>query len=319
MLGTRKSPPQLLARGDIPQPADALYDLVKLPDDEWQQCGDDLVLPEEIPRSLLRYGLYRLHHRRKDRIHGLLMAIGPPGTGKSDAVRGMASTLMHTLATTGNGLAIRVKSLFSEELGRSAKQVDKLLDAVRLSARKCPTFLIFDDAEGLFLDRRHMLAAKELGDVLRVATTLLSGLDTFKYEPNVIMFATLNIEGAVDDAILSRADHIIHFALPTLEARLTILRNMLTDTAGEEVVEQLAGATEGWSGRDLKKLPLTSFIRGTVLTPDEMTAEDYLRAVGLGPRRSEVSYPIPAIEKENICTSLSPNRFLAAALPRSHK
>src|SRR4051812_38114868 len=110
-----------LSRADIPQPADTMYDLVKLPDDEWQQRGDALVLPEETTGSLFRYGLYRLHHRRGDRIHGLMMVTGPPGTGKSDAVRGIASTLMRTLTCEGNGLSIRIKSLYHEELGRSAK------------------------------------------------------------------------------------------------------------------------------------------------------------------------------------------------------
>ena len=314
----QQSLPRSLSRADT-QPGEALYDLRKLPDDDWQQRGEDLVLPEEDQQSLFRYGMYRLHYRRGDRIHGLMMVIGPPGTGKSDAVRGIASTLMRTLSREGNGLLIRVSALFNEELGRSAKQVDKLLEDIRLSAQKCPTFLILDDAESLFLDRRHILETKVPGDVITVATTLFAGLDRFKFQPNVIMFATLNIEGAVDAAILSRADYILPFTLPTHEARLAILGTMLTGTAGEQVLEQLADATQGWSGRDLKKLPLKAFLRGTAETPDELTPDDYLRAVGLPTGRQEVSAPIQETAKEDICVSLSPNRFLAAALPQSLK
>jgi SpoVK/Ycf46/Vps4 family AAA+-type ATPase len=307
-----------LSRADTP-PREALYDLVPLPNDEWQQRIEDLVLPEDILRPLLRYCLYLFRYRREDRLNRLLMLIGPPGTGKSDAVRGIASTIMRALSLTGNALNIRVSALFNEELGRSAKQVDKLLEDIRLSARKFQTCVLLDDAECLFLDRRHMMQAKELGDVMRVTTTLLAGLDSFRFQPNVIMFATLNIEGAVDEAILSRADHILTFALPTREARLAILGKLLSGTPGEQVLADLAEATEGWSGRDLTKIPLKAFLFGTAGTPDEMTPDDYLRAVGALPKNSAVDEMLHETEKEDICTSSSLNRFLADALPRSHK
>jgi AAA+ superfamily predicted ATPase len=301
------------------QVREALYDLVPLPYDKWDLLGDALVLPEDIPRCLFRYGLYLLHYRREDRLNRLMLVIGPPGTGKSDTVRGIASTITRSLSIAGNGLDIRVSALFHEELGRSAKQVDKLLDDIRLSARKCVTFVLLDDAESLFMDRRHTLETKVPGDVITVATTLFKGLDSFKFEPNVIMFATLNIEGAVDEAILSRADHIIPFGLPTHEARFQILRKLLTGTPGELVLEKLSEATEGWSGRDLKKIPLKAFLFGTAETPDELTADDYLRAVGLNSTSIELVDPIHEIAKEDICTSLSPSRSLAATLPRSNK
>jgi SpoVK/Ycf46/Vps4 family AAA+-type ATPase len=319
MLGTRKSPPQPLALGNIPHPGEALYDLRKLPDEDWQQRGDDLVLPEDIPQTLLRYCLFLLRYRRADRLNRLMLLIGPPGTGKSDAIRGIASTITRSLSITGNALDIRVSALYSEDLGRSPKQVDKLLDDIRLSARKFATFVLLDDAESLFMDRRHTLETKVPGDVITVATTLFKGLDSFKFEPNVIMFATLNIQGAVDEALLSRADHILPFSLPTQEARLAILRKLLTGTIGEMVLEKLAQATTGWSGRDLKKIPMKAFLLGTAETPDEMTADDYLRAVGLHSASEEVDKVLHETVKESLCTSLSPNRFLAAALPLSHK
>jgi SpoVK/Ycf46/Vps4 family AAA+-type ATPase len=307
-----------LSRADTP-PGEALYELVKLPDDEWQQRGEDLVLSEDIPRCLLRYCLYLLRYRRENRLNRLMMLTGPPGTGKSDAIRGIASTITRTLSITGNALNIRVSALYNEELGRSAKQVDKLLEDIRLSARKSVTFVLLDDAEALFLDRRHIMETKEPGDVIRVATSLFAGLDSFRYQPNVIMFATLNIQGAVDEAIISRADHILTFALPTLAARAAILGKLLTGTPGEQVLEKLAEATGGWSGRDLTKIPLRAFLLGTAATPDEMTTDDYLRAVGVLPKSIEVDEMLHETEKEDVCASLSPNRFLAAALPQAHK
>jgi AAA+ superfamily predicted ATPase len=308
-----------LFRSDFQQPREALYELVPLPYDEWQQRGDDLVLPEDIPRSLLRYCLYLLRYRREHRLNRLLILTGPPGTGKSDTVRGIASTITRDLSITANALLIRVSALYKEELGGSPKQAEKLFEDIRISAQKSVTFVLLDDAESLFMDRRHILQTKVPGDVITVATTLLAGLDRFRFQPNVIMFATLNIEGAVDEAILSRADHIIPFGLPTHEARFQILRNLLTGTAAEQVLADLADSTMGWSCRALTKIPLKAFLFGTAQTPDELTADDYLRAVGLSTGSSDVIDPIHETAKEDICVSLSPSRFLAATLPRKYK
>jgi hypothetical protein len=86
--------PRPFFRADT-QPRESLYDLVPLPDKEWQQRGEALVLPEVITRCLLRYCLYLFHYRREHRLNRLLMLIGPPGTGKSDAVRGIAGKPRH--------------------------------------------------------------------------------------------------------------------------------------------------------------------------------------------------------------------------------
>jgi AAA+ superfamily predicted ATPase len=319
MSVTDNTHPRSPSRGYIPPPEEVLYELVKLPDDEWQLRGDALVLPPDVNQLLLRYCLYLLRYRREHRLNRLLMLTGPPGTGKSDAVRGIASTITRTLSITGNALNIRVSALYNEELGRSAKQVDKLLEDIRISAQKSVTFVLLDDAESLFMDRRHILQTKVPGDVITVATTLLAGLDRFRFQPNVIMFATLNIERAVDEAILSRADHIVPFGLPTQEARIQILRNMLTGTPGEQVLEKLAEATGGWSGRDLTKIPLKAFLLGTAATPDEMTEQDYLRAVGHIPESDVVDEVIREAQKEDICTRPSPNGFPVADSAQKNK
>jgi pachytene checkpoint protein 2 len=309
--------PRPLSQSDIPQTEEAMYELVKLPNDEWQQRGDALVLPLETKRCLLRYPLYRLHYRRGHRIHGLLMVTGPPGTGKSDSVRWAACKVMQTLSTTGNGLVIRVPALFDEHLGKSARLVAELLDHIQLSARRGPTCVLLDDAEALFMSRRQIIATQEPTDVIRVATTLFAGLDRLKCEPNVIMYATLNIQGAIDEAIESRCDYILTFALPTYDARYAILGNILKGTAGERVLGALAEATEGLSGRDLNKIPLMAFVMGTAPTPDDLTEHDYLRAVGL--TGYVVDEVISEMQEEDVCTRPSSNGFPVADSPRKHK
>src|SRR5438105_3070295 len=103
MQETHKPLSRPLTRGDTPQPREEKYDIVKLPDQQWWEAGNDLVLAPDIKPSLIRYGQYRLEHGRTDGISGLLIVNGLPGTGKSDSVRWAASELMRMQSLTGNG------------------------------------------------------------------------------------------------------------------------------------------------------------------------------------------------------------------------
>ena len=327
MPNTHKSLPQPLLRDESPQPREEKYDIVRLPDQRWWERGNDLVLAPDIKPSLIRYGQYRLE--RTDGTSGLLIANGPPGTGKSDAVRWAASELMRRLSLTGNGLVIHVPALFDHHLGNSAKRVAGLLEDIKLSARRFPTCVILDDAEALFLSRRQSIASNDPTDIVRVATTLFQGLDDLRFEP-VILYATLNIQGVIDEAIESRCDYILTFGLPTYEARLSILQTKVKGSAGERVLHELAAATEGWSGRDLNKINLKAFLKGTAATREELTEEDYLRAVGLIPGteltqalqeavKEEVNHELKEEEPWTNSGKSSTNGFQAEALPRKRR
>lgn len=311
-----------LARDDTPQSGEDKYELVKLPDQRWWERGNDLVLEPDNKRDLIRYGQYRLNWGATDGTSGLLIANGPPGTGKSVSVRWAASALMRMHSLTGNGLVIHVPALFDQHLGNSARRVAALLEDIKLSARRFPTFVLLDDAEALFLSRQQSIASNDPTDVVRVATTLFQGLDALRFEP-VILYATLNIQGLIDEAIESRCDYILTFGLPTYEARLAILQTKVKGSAGERVLNELATATEGWSGRDLNKITLKAFLKGTATTREELTEEDYLRAVSLTPG-SEFTQALQEsmnteVKEEEPCKRLSTKKFQAGASPRKRR
>jgi len=299
------------------------YQLIRLPDDHWRKLGKDLVLPPRVKRLLLRYGIYRLRYGSKGRTYGLMTLKGPPGTGKSDTVRWAGDAVVRMLRTQGNGLVINAQALFDEHLGKSPKLVAEILEDIQLSARRGPTVVIWDDAESLFVSRRQSLDSHDPTDCVRVTTTLLHGLDRLRYEANVLQFATLNIEGVVDEAIVSRCDLVLPFELPTYDERLAILQRLLKGLAGESVLPILTDATEDKSGRELGKIEMLAFLAGTADTPEKLTAEDFLSAVGLTLDSvvgiDEPITPEKVKEEEEPCMNSSNNGYPVVAIPRKSR
>lgn len=284
-----------------------LYDLVKLPDDTWRQQGKALHLPPHVRRYLLRFGMYRVLYGISDEIIGLMMLNGPPGTGKSVMVRWAADTLSRALRTTGNALVINAAGLMDEHLGRSQKNAAELIDNIAYSASKKLTVVIIDDAESLFMSRKQSTQSNDPTDVVKVTTTILKGLDRLRFNPNVVQYATLNMEGLVDEAILSRCDVTLSFELPNLADRTAILTRKVKGLAGERVLDELAAATEGKSGRDLNKINLLAYLEGTEKDRKHLTEANYLSAFGLTPNLE--------ILEDEPCVTSSLNGSLAATVP----
>jgi len=207
------------------------------------------------------------------------------------------------------GQSLNVSGLMDEHLGRSQKNVEELFDTIAFSARKKPSFIFLDDAEAYFMKRQQSVKSNDLTDVVKATIALFRGMDDLRFNPNVVQYATLNIEGLVDEAIQSRCNISIPFELPDLKARTAILARKVKGLAGERVLKVLATATEGKSGRDLNKINLLAYLEGTGETLEDLTEEDYLRAVCLSPDFEFV--------KDESCVNFLPNPFQATSLPMS--
>jgi AAA+ superfamily predicted ATPase len=254
------------------------YDLVELPNDNWQRQGEALHLDPYIRHILLRFGGFQLRYKRTEGTHGIIILNGPPGVGKSDTIRWGADALVRKFATRGNALVINVAGLMDEHLGRSQKNVAELIDTIAFSADKYLTLVLLDDAEAYFMSRKQSIDSNDPTDVAKATTEFMHGMDRLRFNPNVVQYATLNIEDLVDEAIHDRCDVVISFELPNLEARTAILARKVKGLAGERVLEELAAATEGKSGRKLNKINLHAYIHGTADTLEGLTEEDYLHA-----------------------------------------
>lgn len=213
-----------------------------------QASFDDLVLPEKLQADLIEqvegffaaraeYARYGIPWKR-----GLLLA-GPPGNGKTQAIRAIAGRLSVPRLFVRN---------FDDQWGDEGDGVDEVFARVREAA---PCLLVLEDLDSLvgksFLSR------------------VLNQLDGVKTLEGVLVVATTNHPERLDPAIQSRPsrfDRVLRFEAPDAGTRERYLARMTGawDPAMRPLVEDvpaLVGATDGFSFAFMKELLLSGLMR----------------------------------------------------------
>ena len=91
-------------------------------------------------------------------------------------------------------------------MGESGKLVQRLFDKVKEKLADPATFviLLIDEVESLTSARKNASSALECSDSLRMVNSLLTQLDAIKKFPNVLVLATSNLTGFIDQAFIDR-------------------------------------------------------------------------------------------------------------------
>ena len=91
-------------------------------------------------------------------------------------------------------------------MGESGKLVQRLFDGVKEKLADPATFVIvlIDEVESLTSARKNASSALECSDSLRMVNSLLTQLDSIKRFPNVLVLATSNLTGSIDQAFIDR-------------------------------------------------------------------------------------------------------------------
>ena len=91
-------------------------------------------------------------------------------------------------------------------MGESGKLVQRLFDNVKEKLTDPATFviLLIDEVESLTSARKNVSSALECSDSLRMVNSLLTQLDAIKRFPNVLVLATSNLTGSIDQAFIDR-------------------------------------------------------------------------------------------------------------------
>jgi DNA polymerase III delta prime subunit len=261
---------------------------LEMPGDEFVPVCQNMTLPHatldglweslhyesSIKKSLLNYVQSAMLFGRKGvsphivHWNRLILLHGPPGTGKTSLCKALCHKLAIRHSTKVQLLQIQSHSLHSKWLGGSAKLLQHLFDMIRDMLQDDPETLIcvlLDEIETLAASRTNLQG--DPTDSMRAVNALLTNLDSLCNYPNLLVLTTTNVPDNVDAALWDRADIKLYLGPPAARARHHILQStlvelvkvglvLLTETDISDLLDSLVGASEGLSGRALRRLPL---------------------------------------------------------------
>src|SRR6266446_8668756 len=278
--------------------AHGILDSRNLPDPEFSALWDAIIVDESVKDRLLAQAILNFTLRTNPKIkrayiplHGIILLVGSPGTGKTSLAQGLAS---QTAKVVPDCLYLEVKpnALTSGTLGKSQKAVTELLGGtVAEQAATRSTIVLLDEVETLAADRSKLSLEANPVDVHRATDAVLAQLDHLAAQyPNLLFIATSNFPAAIDEAFLSRADLIVTIEPPgaeacrailmsTLEAVATVFPNMKSIPSHPEFTKAVE-LCQGLDGRRIRKLVATActFSKETALDPNRLSAQDLMRA-----------------------------------------
>ena len=279
-----------------------LADARSLPDPEFLALWDSIVIAREIKDQLLSQAILNFTVRTKVPratlpLHGVILMVGVPGTGKTSLAKGLASRTAEVLGGRTDGGTFRFvevdpHALSSGSLGKTQRAVTELFSStITEQAVLGPTIVLLDEVETILADRSKLSLEANPIDVHRATDAALVQLDHLaESHPNVLFVATSNFPQAIDAAFLSRADLVLTIPPPDEHGRLAILQHTLDGMAvvfpnlrvlarSPELVK-VARSSDGLDGRAMRKLVAAACTRDkeTALDPGQLTVGALLAA-----------------------------------------
>jgi pachytene checkpoint protein 2 len=291
----RHSPAQLHDPVDLPK---GIQRSRALPEDALGALWESIILDDALKSQLLSQAVLNFTLRPKVSrnvipLHGVILLVGAPGTGKTSLARGLA----HRVAKSFNSrefrlLEVEAHSLTSSAMGKTQRAVTELFtQAISEAASAGPTIVLLDEVETLAADRSKMSLEANPVDIHRATDAVLVQLDNLaERHPNLLFVATSNFPEAVDRAFTSRCDLVLTVPLPDRDACARILADCLAGLAktypaigklaAPADIARCAGECVGLDGRAIRKMVANALASTPQLAinPAGLTAADLLAA-----------------------------------------
>jgi len=241
---------------------------------------DDIILPARTKRELRQMQLV-LENPSMARSLGVepptgLLLYGPPGTGKTTVARILAAQ------TKAKFLTVSVAEINQMWVGESEKAVQKLFNEARASP---PAIIFLDEVDALIPNRAG--GVHQYSD--KVVNQFLHEMDGIKPNHGLFVVGATNRPDMLDPALIrgGRLSRQIEIPPPDEAGRLALITLMTrkANISAEVKLEDLAEATENFSGADLRALVNDAGLQALIRLADEggenaLTVEDFAIAIG---------------------------------------
>jgi len=177
-----------------------------------------------------------------------VLLVGPPGTGKTLLARAVAGEAGVPF------FSVSASEFMEMFVGVGASRVRTLFEDARKHA---PSIIFIDELDSIGRKRGAGIGGGH-DEREQTLNQILSEMDGFEKETNVIVLAATNRPDILDPALLrpGRFDRQVVVGLPSLEERKEILKVHVRNKplAPDVDLDELARVTPGFSGADLKNL-----------------------------------------------------------------